>query len=93
MVRDCGNRPLDFQDREGGGADFSSLPEAIVLAKKEKRERISPQLPRAYSDFGIMLPYTPLHHMLPGKKNFSRLVMTSANQVDEPILYRKQGGG
>jgi len=31
-----------------------------------------------------MLPYTPLHHLLL-EKDFAALVMTSANQVDEPI--------
>jgi len=33
---------------------------------------------------GIMLPYTPLHHLLL-ENHFTALVMTSANQVDEPI--------
>jgi hypothetical protein len=34
--------------------------------------------------FGIMLPYTPLHHLLLDA-GFSALVMTSANLSEEPI--------
>ncbi len=61
----------------------------IVLAKKRKGERISPAVAPGVSDFGIMLPYTPLHHMLL-EKNFRALVMTSANQVDEPICIENR---
>ena len=38
---------------------------------------------------GIMLPYTPLHHLL--LQACARpLVMTSANQSEEPIVYRNE---
>ena len=33
-----------------------------------------------------MLPYTPLHHLLFGRRR--PLVMTSGNVSDEPIAYR-----
>ena len=56
----------------------------IVLVKKKEGGKISPAVAPGVSDFGIMLPYTPLHHMLL-ERHFSALVMTSANQVDEPI--------
>lgn len=61
----------------------------IVLVKKKEGGRISPAVAPGVSDFGIMLPYTPLHHMLLGK-HFSALVMTSANQVDEPICIENE---
>ena len=56
----------------------------IVLARKREGKALSPAVAPGVSDLGIMLPYTPLHHMLL-EKHFQALIMTSANQVDEPI--------
>ncbi len=56
----------------------------IVLAGKRESDMVSPAVAPGVSDLGIMLPYTPLHHMLL-EKHFQALIMTSANQVDEPI--------
>jgi hydrogenase maturation protein HypF len=39
-------------------------------------------------DLGVMLPYTPLHHLLFRAGAPSVLVMTSANRSSEPIAYR-----
>src|SRR5262249_1604021 len=36
---------------------------------------------------GMMLPYTPLHHLLLRAVNGIPLVMTSGNRSDEPIAY------
>ncbi|MGH7437233.1 MAG: Sua5/YciO/YrdC/YwlC family protein, partial [Polyangiaceae bacterium] len=36
---------------------------------------------------GLMLPYTPLHHLLVREGGFRALVMTSGNLSDEPIAY------
>jgi hydrogenase maturation protein HypF len=38
-------------------------------------------------DLGIMLPYTPLHHLLFAAGAPDALVMTSANRSSEPIAY------
>jgi hydrogenase maturation protein HypF len=38
-------------------------------------------------EIGIMLPYTPLHHLLFANGAPDRLVMTSANRSSEPIAY------
>ncbi len=56
----------------------------IVLVKKNGEGEISPAVAPGVPDLGIMLPYTPLHHLLM-ETQFQALVMTSANQVDEPI--------
>ena len=37
---------------------------------------------------GVMLPYTPLHHLLIDAVGGRPLVMTSGNRADEPIAYR-----
>lgn len=39
-------------------------------------------------DLGVMLPYTPLHHLLFDAGAPEVLVMTSANRSSEPIAYR-----
>lgn len=56
----------------------------IVLLKKIQNDLISEFVAPNVSNLGIMLPYTPLHHLLL-KDRLTALVMTSANQVDEPI--------
>jgi hydrogenase maturation protein HypF len=38
-------------------------------------------------DLGVMLPYTPLHHLLFAQGAPEVLVMTSANRSNEPIAY------
>jgi hydrogenase maturation protein HypF len=45
--------------------------------------RIAPRLP----ELGLMLPYTPLHHMLMDAVAPRPLVMTSGNLSDEPIAH------
>jgi hydrogenase maturation protein HypF len=47
-------------------------------------EEVSPGNPW----LGIMLPYTPLHHLLLRAAGGMPLVMTSGNRSDEPIAYR-----
>lgn len=37
---------------------------------------------------GVLLPYTPLHHLLLRAVDGAPLVMTSGNRSDEPIAYR-----
>ncbi len=55
----------------------------IVLLEK-KTSGLSSLVAPGLSRLGIMLPYSPLHHLLLSK-GFTALVMTSANQTDEPI--------
>ncbi len=56
----------------------------IVLVKKKKGSSISSLVAPGMAGLGIMLPYTPVHHILI-QGGFTALVMTSANQTDEPI--------
>jgi len=59
----------------------------IVLLEKRPDSRIAPQVAPNQSNFGVMLPYTPLHYLLlerePGIPEC--LVMTSGNLSEEPI--------
>ncbi|MDX2367292.1 MAG: carbamoyltransferase HypF [Colwellia sp.] len=59
----------------------------IVLMKKNNRlfEHLSPNI----NSLGIMLPYTPIHHLLFQHTNEPLfLVMTSANLRDQPLIYK-----
>ncbi|MCX5852394.1 MAG: carbamoyltransferase HypF [Deltaproteobacteria bacterium] len=56
----------------------------ILLVRKKPGAVISPAVSPGLTTFGIMLPYTPLHHLLLNK-GCEVLVMTSANEIDEPI--------
>ncbi len=55
----------------------------IVLVKKRPGSEIAPEVAPGIPNLGIMLPYSPLHHLL--LKELPCLVMTSGNQVDEPV--------
>jgi len=61
----------------------------IVLLRKRKENPISPLVAPANGYFGVMLPATPLHHLLL-HDTFLALVMTSGNLSDEPIAYRDE---
>jgi hydrogenase maturation protein HypF len=42
------------------------------------------------NELGVMLPYTPLHHLLFAARAPEVLVMTSANRSSEPIAYEDE---
>jgi len=67
-------------------AELASARRPIVLAPREPgtplAEAVAPNLP----ELGLMLPYTPLHHLLLAAVA-RPLVMTSGNLSDEPIAH------
>jgi len=63
---------------------LNSAARPIVLAPAKRG--LSGVAPDA-DDLGIMLPYTPLHHLLYAAGAPPLLVMTSANRSSEPIAY------
>ena len=69
----------------------------IVLLRRRPDCPVAPDVALAYTTLGVMLPYTPLHHVLlrafaaaVGPDRPALLVMTSGNQSDEPIAYRDE---
>lgn len=60
----------------------------IVILKKDASSTISGEVAPNNKNLGVMLPYTPLHHLLFGSEEtqFIALVMTSGNQSEEPIV-------
>jgi hydrogenase maturation protein HypF len=63
---------------------LTSVARPIVLAKaKQEIAGVAPD----NNELGVMLPYTPLHHLLFAAGAPEILVMTSANRSSEPIAY------
>ncbi|WP_254549998.1 carbamoyltransferase HypF [Catellatospora tritici] len=61
----------------------------IVLLPRRRRSplRIADAVAPGCREYGVMLPYTPLHHLL--LRTIARpVVLTSGNVSDEPIAYR-----
>jgi len=56
----------------------------IVLLEKKFPHPIAPSVAPNNRYFGVMLPYTPLHHLIL-EGSFVALVMTSGNLTEEPI--------
>jgi len=66
---------------------LTSLARPIVLAPA----RVTlPEVAPDNSELGVMLPYTPLQHLLFAAGAPAVLVMTSANRSSEPIAYEDQ---
>jgi hydrogenase maturation protein HypF len=57
----------------------------IVLARKNPACQLAPQIAPGSAEIGVMLPYSPLHHVL--LKDFGGpLIATSGNVSGEPVL-------
>lgn len=66
---------------------LTSVARPIVLAPaKVELPGVSPD----NDEFGVILPYTPLQHLLFAEGAPEILVMTSANRSSEPIAYRDE---
>lgn len=67
-----------------------SVRRPIVLLKKKKENHlpVAEGIARNQNYYGVMLPYTPLHHLLFYFNSPSLLVMTSGNLREEPIIYK-----
>ncbi len=64
-----------------------SSPEApIILLPSRKDSAITRSVAPGLDEIGVMLPYTPLHHLLFARSSCPEaLVMTSGNPVGEPL--------
>jgi hydrogenase maturation protein HypF len=64
---------------------LQSVARPIVLARaKIEMPEVAPE----NDELGVILPYTPLHHLLFAAGAPDALVMTSANRSSEPIAYK-----
>ncbi|ACB49466.1 hydrogenase maturation protein [Crocosphaera subtropica ATCC 51142] len=79
-------------DCEVNGLEETILtsPQApIVLLKRKKSQSLSPEIAPNNPYLGVMLPSTPLHHLLLYKLDFP-IVATSGNLASEPICIDEQ---
>jgi hydrogenase maturation protein HypF len=93
---------LMVRDLQTAAALVTYTPaEALILAGRERPIVLLPKIPSAPISaqvapgngvLGVMLPYTPLHHLLlaapddPAAPDLPALVMTSGNLAEEPII-------
>ena len=68
---------------------LQSVQRPILLLKKKNVNLIAPDVAPLQKNWGVMLPYSPLHQLLLSKSSLT-LVMTSGNQSDEPICYEDE---
>ncbi|WP_406673904.1 carbamoyltransferase HypF [Nonomuraea sp. N2-4H] len=61
----------------------------IVLAPRRPGAPVADAVAPGARDLGVMLPYTPLHHLLSDRLS-APYVLTSGNLTDEPIAYRDE---
>ena len=58
-----------------------------MLLRKREKIQIAEAVAPGQRHLGLMLPYTPLHHLLLADADIP-LVMTSGNVSEEPIAYK-----
>ena len=61
----------------------------IVLARRLPDAAVAPSVAPGAPELGVMLPYSPLHHLLLSDLG-DTLVLTSGNVSDEPIAYEDE---
>jgi len=87
MVADLGAAHALAHVDEGEAALLTSTPRPIVLLHRRQDAPLAPSVAPGNRFVGVMLPYTPLHHLL-ARGVGAPLVVTSGNVSDEPIAYR-----
>jgi hydrogenase maturation protein HypF len=84
MVRDLEEAERLCYVNKQESALLGSPPAPIVLMRMRDKTPLSPLIAPGLDHLGLMLPYTPLHHLLMRETGLP-LVMTSGNLSEEPI--------
>jgi hydrogenase maturation protein HypF len=66
---------------------LAAVERPIVLVRRREDSVLAPNVAPRNPLVGLLLPYTPLHHLL-AEHVQQPLVMTSANLSEEPLAYR-----
>jgi hydrogenase maturation protein HypF len=88
MVADLeGARRLCRVDEESARLLLSPARPIVIMPRLEGESGCAPGVAPGVDQLGVMLPCTPLHHLLVEAFGPRPLVMTSGNASDEPIAY------
>jgi hydrogenase maturation protein HypF len=87
MVRDAAAAKRLCSVNEGERKLLQSPRRPIVLLHRRPTATVAKGIAPGNPFLGIMLPYTPVHHLLLEACGDRPLVMTSGNRSDEPIAY------
>ena len=90
MVRDVATAKEYCQVSADEEKLLRSPARPIVLLHKRSKAGIAEGVSPLNPCLGIMLPYTPLHHLLLEAVGGIPLVMTSGNRSDEPIAFEER---
>ncbi len=71
---------------ERGKRLLTSYRAPILLAPRRPQTNIAKAVAPGQHRLGVMLPYTPIQHLLFNDPTIGPLVMTSANTTDEPLV-------
>lgn len=85
MVPDAATAERFCLVSEAERAALTSIRRPIVILERRPDCSLSEALAPGNNTLGLMLPYTPLHHLLLGNE-LDALVMTSGNVSEEPIV-------
>jgi hydrogenase maturation protein HypF len=89
MVRDLDAARRLAETTPEDEALLASPQRPIVLLPRRPDAPVAHSVAPLSPDLGLMLPYSPLHHLLLADAG-EALVMTSGNVSDEPIAYRDE---
>jgi hydrogenase maturation protein HypF len=90
MVRDVATAKKYCQVSVAEEDLLRSPARPIVLLHKRSNARVADGVSPLNPFLGIMLPYTPLHHLLLEAVVGIPVVMTSGNRSDEPIAFEER---
>ena len=85
MARDLRVAEAICQVGDADRAALTSMRRPVVLMPRRPHAAITNTVAPGIEWLGVMLPYTPLHHLLFDDAAFEVLVMTSGNLSEEPI--------
>ena len=85
MARSLADARILCDVTAGDAVPLQSAARPIVLLSKRDGSPVAGVVAPEGNSLGVMLPYTPLHHLLMTALGGAAVVMTSGNRSDEPI--------